>query len=185
MEAAGGGRCKRRGRRPRIASFADVRPRERWDDDDSGVSRMRLAVEVGLPVSPQKAWDVLVAWELQAGWMQDADRVRVESATREGVGTTIAVTTRVLNVPLFTERLEVLAWEPPRRLVMAHRSFIAGTGTWELEPAGSGSRFRWTEEISLPVPIVGGLALGAYRPIMRRLMSGSLAALRRTIERGR
>jgi uncharacterized protein YndB with AHSA1/START domain len=147
--------------------------------------RMRLVVEVGLPVSPQEAWDVLVAWETQAGWMKDADRVRVESATRGGVGTAVAVKTRVLNVPLFTERLEVLAWEPPHRLVMAHRSFIAGTGTWELEPAGSGSRFRWTEEIALPVPLVGELALAAYRPIMRRLMSGSSAALRRMIERDR
>jgi hypothetical protein len=68
---------------------------------------------------------------------------------------------------------------------MAHRSFIAGTGTWELEPAGSGSRFRWTEDIALPVPVLGELALAAYRPIMRRLMSGSVAALRRTIERDR
>jgi uncharacterized protein YndB with AHSA1/START domain len=146
---------------------------------------MRLAVEVGLPVSPQEAWDVLVAWETQARWMKDADSVRVESATRGGIGTTVAVKTRVLNVPLFTERLEVLAWEPPHRLVMAHRSFIAGNGTWELEPAGSGSRFRWTEDIALPVPLVGELALAAYRPIMRRLMSGSSAALRRMIERDR
>lgn len=146
---------------------------------------MRLAVEIGLPVSPQEAWDELVAWETQAAWMRDADRVRVESATRAGVGTVIAVKTRVLNVPLFTERLEVVAWEPPHRLVMAHRSFIAGTGAWELEPAGSGSRFRWTEDIALPVPLLGELALAAYRPLMRRLMSGSAAALRRLIERSR
>ncbi len=146
---------------------------------------MRVAVEVGLPVAPPEAWDVLVAWETQAAWMRDADRVTVESDTRAGVGAMIAVKTRVLNVPMFTERLEVVAWEPPHRLVMAHRSFIAGTGTWELEPAGSGSRFRWTEDIALPVPVLGELALAAYRPIMRRLMSGSVAALRRTIERDR
>lgn len=169
---------------PRTASLGGVRRRDRWDDGGSGV-HMRVAVEVGLPVSPQEAWDVLVAWEAQAGWMRDADRVRVESATRGGVGTVIAVRTRVLNVPMFTERLEVLAWDPPHRLVMAHRSFIAGVGTWELEPAGSGSRFRWTEDIALPIPLIGALALAAYRPIMRRLMSGSAADLRRTMERDR
>lgn len=146
---------------------------------------MRLAVEIGLPVSPQDAWDVLVAWETQAGWMRDADRVVVESPTRIGVGTVIAVRTRVLNIPMFAERLQVLAWDPPHRLEMAHRSFIAGTGTWELEPAGSGSRFRWTEDIALPIPLFGALALTAYRPFMRRLMSGSASALRRTIERNR
>ena len=146
---------------------------------------MRLVAEAGLPVPPREAWDMLVAWETQAAWMQDADRVAVESDARAGVGTMVAVRTRVLNIPLFTERLEVIAWEPPHRLLMAHRSFIAGTGTWELEPAGSGSRFRWTEDIALPVPILGELALAAYRPIMRRLMSRSMAALRRTIEPAR
>ena len=156
----------------------------RWDDDGSGV-HMRLAVEVGLPVAPAEAWDALVAWETQAAWMRDADRVRVESAERAGVGTMIAVKTRVLNVPLFTERLEVVEWEPPNRLVMAHRSFIGGTGTWEVQPAGSGSRFRWTEDISLPMPLFGELALAMYRPVMRRLMSGSMANLRRRIELGR
>jgi Polyketide cyclase / dehydrase and lipid transport len=163
---------------------AEGRRHGRWDDDGWGML-MRLAVEVGLPVPPREAGDVLVAWETQAAWMRDADRVTVESDTRAGVGTMIAVRTRVLNVPMFTERLEVVAWEPPHRLVIAHRRFIAGTGTWELEPAGSGSRFRWTEDIALPLPVVGELALTAYRPIMRRLMSRSVAALRRTIERDR
>jgi uncharacterized protein YndB with AHSA1/START domain len=167
----------------RVERSADGRRRGRWDDDDSGV-HMRLAVEVGLPVPPAEAWDALVAWETQPAWMRDADRVRVESAGRAGVGTMIAVKTRVLNVPLFTERLEVVVWEPPHRLVMAHRRFIAGTGTWEVRPAGSGSRFRWTEDISLPVPL-GEPALAAYRPVMRRLMSGSMANLRRRIELGR
>jgi uncharacterized protein YndB with AHSA1/START domain len=143
---------------------------------------MRVAVEVGLPVSPQEAWDVLVEWEAQAGWMGDADRVDVESVARGGVGTVLAVRTRVLNIPMFTERLEVIAWEPPHRLVMAHRSFIAGAGTWELEPAGSGSRFRWTEDIVVPIPVLGALALAAYRPLLRRLMSGSVASLRRRID---
>lgn len=128
---------------------------------------------------------MLVEWERQSEWMRDADRVRVESSTRAGVGTLIAVRTRVLNVPLFTERLQVLVWDPPRRLVMAHRSFISGTGTWELRPAGSGSRFGWTEDIALPIPLVGPIALAAYRPIMRTLMSRSAAALRRRIERDR
>ena len=168
----------------RAGPSAEDRRRGRWDDGGSGV-HMRVAVEVELPVAPREAWDVLVAWETQAAWMRDADRVRVESATRAGVGTMIAVKTRVLNIPMFTERLEVVAWEPPHRLVMAHRSFIAGTGSWDLEAAGSGSRFRWMEDISLPVPLLGELALAAYRPIMRRLMSRSVAALRRTIDPAR
>jgi hypothetical protein len=139
---------------------------------------MRVEGEVVLPVAPAEAWALLVAWERQASWMRDADRVVVTSATREGVGTTVSVKTRVLNVPLFTERLEVVSWDPHRELRMAHRSFIRGVGTWALEPAGTGARFRWTEDLSLPPPVLGELALRCYRPFMRRLMRQALWNLR-------
>ena len=135
---------------------------------------MRVAREVVLPVPPAAAWAALTDWERQAEWMHDADRVEVISPQRTGLGTTVAVRTRVLYVPLFTERLEVLGWDPPRELRLAHRSFIRGTGTWSLEPAGTGTRFRWVEEIRLPVPVLGELALRGYRPFMRRLMGGAM-----------
>jgi polyketide cyclase/dehydrase/lipid transport protein len=131
---------------------------------------VRVHREIVLPAAPADAWAILTDWEGQATWMRDADHVVVTSATREGVGTTVAVKTRVLNVPLFTERLEVVGWDPPHALQVAHRSLIRGVGTWTLEPAGTGTRFRWTEELSLPVPLLGELALHVYRPFMRRLM---------------
>ena len=90
----------------------------------------------------------------------------------------VAVRTRVLGVPLFTECLEVVAWEPPRRLVIAHRSFIRGVGVWHVDPVPGGSLFRWVEEISLPVPVLGWIALAVYRPVMRRLMRGAMRNLR-------
>jgi uncharacterized protein YndB with AHSA1/START domain len=139
--------------------------------------------EVGLPAPCERAWEALVDWERQAAWMRDADRVEVVSPIREGVGTTVAVATRVLNVPLFTERLEVIVWEPPRRLVMAHRSWIGGTGTWRLAPAGSGCRFRWSEDLTLAPPVLGELALRVYAPFMGRLMQSAMWALHGSIER--
>ena len=138
---------------------------------------MRIEREVVLPAAPSVAWATLLDWERQAAWMRDADRVIVTSPVREGVGVTVSVRTRVLNVPLFTERLEVIGWDPPRELRMAHRSFIRGVGTWALEPAGTGTRFRWTEDLSLQVPVLGELALRVYRPFMQRLMGGAMRDL--------
>jgi hypothetical protein len=97
----------------------------------------------------------------------------------------VAVKTRVLNVPVFTERLEVTLWEPPRRLVMAHLGFVRGVGEWDLQPVGGvggGTRLTWTEDLGLSVPVLGKIALLAYRPLMRRLMRGSLANLRALLE---
>lgn len=143
--------------------------------------RVRSAVEI--PVRPRDLWDVLVRWEDQVRWMRDADSIRVLTSHRSGVGVRLAVKTRVLNVPLFTEVLEVTLWEPPRRLVIAHRSFLGGTGTWMLVPKGSGTRFTWTEDVSLPVPFLGEVALLAYRPFLRHLMRGALDDLRTLVPR--
>ena len=90
----------------------------------------------------------------------------------------VAVRTRVLGIPLFTEVLEVTEWDRPSRLRLAHRGFVRGFGEWTLRPTRAGTRFRWTEELSIPVPVLGEAALLAYRPAMRRLMRASLAELR-------
>ena len=146
---------------------------------------MRVVRHIVLPAEPAAAWAFLMDWEGQSSWMRDADRVVVTSAMREGVGTSVAVRTRVLNVPLFTERLEVVGWNPPWEVRMAHRSFIRGVGTWTLEPAGTGTRFTWTEDISLPVPVLGEMALRVYRPFMRHLMGGAMRELQTRVGRRR
>ncbi len=130
-----------------------------------------------LPASPETVWRVLLAWEAQPRWMKDAASVRVLGPNREGVGVRIAVRTRVFNVPLFNEQLEVTGWEPATAMVMTHRSFIRGTGEWRLRPVEDGTAFGWTEDLSLPIPLLGEAALLVYRPFMRHLMRGALDAL--------
>ena len=113
-------------------------------------------------------------WERQAEWMRDADSVQVRSPNREGLGVVVAVKTRVFNVPAFTEMLEVVGWAPPTLLVVAHRRGIGGRGEWLLEPVFGGTLFTWTEDLRLPIPVLGELALRVYRPFMRWLMGGAM-----------
>ncbi|HYG72965.1 MAG TPA: SRPBCC family protein, partial [Actinomycetota bacterium] len=76
---------------------------------------------------------------------------------------------------------EVTAWDPPRRLDIAHRSFLRGVGEWSLAPTATGTRFAWSERVSLPVPVLGELVLRAYRPILRVLMRRGMGELRRYV----
>jgi len=149
---------------------------------DAGVI---VRAEVVLPTGIERAWDVLVDWERQADWMRDADRVEVVTENREGIGVAVDVKTRVLNVPAFTERIRVVAWEPPRLLRIEHGSFVRGIGGWRLTPVARGdergTRFVWEEDLSIGVPILGAVAFAAYRPFMARLMRGSMANLRRML----
>lgn len=138
---------------------------------------MRVGSRIEIPAPPDRVWRALVRWEDQARWMPDVDRVRVLSEEREGVGVMLAARTRVLGVPAFTDRLEVVAWQPFRRITVAHRKFVRGTGLWLLEPAGEATRFTWVEDLALPIPLLGELALWTYRPIQRWHMRRALAGL--------
>jgi carbon monoxide dehydrogenase subunit G len=142
---------------------------------------VRVEASRDLPATPERVWERIRRWEDQSRWIRDAVWVRVLTPEREGVGVRVKVLNRVLLVPLFTEQLEVMAWDPPRGMVMAHRSFVRGTGIWALEPEDGGTRFTWTEELSLPIPLLGEVALLVYRPFLRRLMRGSLSNLQRLV----
>ena len=143
---------------------------------------MRVRASRVIPAPPEQVWKHVRRWEEQARWIRDAVWVRVLSEEREGEGVRIRVLNRVFGFPLFTEQLEVIEWDPPATVVMAHRSFVRGVGTWELHARGEATLFVWAEELWLPIPVLGALALWVYRPFMRRLMEGSLANLQRLIE---
>jgi hypothetical protein len=113
--------------------------------------------------------------------MLDADRVEVVSQEREGVGVRLAVRTRILGLPAFTEAMEVIGWEPPRRLVLRHGGLVAGEGTWTLTPEPGGTRFDWTEDIRLRIPVVGGAAAWLYAPVLRWLMARGARGLREAV----
>ena len=142
---------------------------------------MRVEAFLDLAASPERVWSSIERWEEQSRWIRDAVWVRLLTPERAGVGARIEVLNRVLHVPVFTEQLEVVGWEPPRTMAMAHRSFVRGTGTWSLEPVDGSTRFTWTEELSLPIPVLGELALLVYRPFLRRQMRRSLANLQRLV----
>lgn len=139
---------------------------------------MLVEHEILLPVPLEEAWTVLLDWERQADWMLDADSVTVVSEQREGVGVRLAVRTLLFGIPAFTEPMEVIGWDPPRRLEIRHGSLVSGAGTWTLEPVEGGTRFTWREEIRLAAPLVGDLAATMYRPVMRWLMGRAMRGLR-------
>ena len=74
--------------------------------------------------------------------------------------------------------MEVIGWDPPRRLVLRHGGIVAGEGTWTLTPGAGGTRFDWTEDVRLRVPAIGELAARLYAPVLRWLMRRAARGLR-------
>jgi carbon monoxide dehydrogenase subunit G len=141
---------------------------------------MRIDGSTLLPAEPDRVWRLLVDWERQASWMPDVAWVRVLGPERE-LGARLAVRTKVLGVPVVTDRVVVTSWEPNRRLGVEHRGLVRGRGEWLLTPAPGGTSFAWTEELSMPPGRLGELALRVYGPIQRWILRRSLQHLIRAL----
>jgi carbon monoxide dehydrogenase subunit G len=141
---------------------------------------MRIERSVDLPCVADEAWRVLTDWERQADWMADADAVLVTSPARTGIGVTLAVRTRLFDVPAFTETIEVTAWDPPSTLAISHGPPLRGHGTWTLEPLPGGTRFTWVEQVELATPL-GWLLSACYAPVLGTLIRRSMHGLRSSI----
>jgi hypothetical protein len=142
---------------------------------------MRIARSIELPCDAEEAWRVLTDWERQADWMRDADSVVVTSPERAGTGVTLEVRTRLFQIPAFTERIEVTAWDPPSSLAIQHGAPVRGRGEWSLTPTAGGTRFTWVEDVELDAPILGWLLTACYAPVLGLLLRRSMHGLRASI----
>jgi len=134
-----------------------------------------------LAAPPDRVWDVLADWERYPEWMPDVSWIRPLGPER-GEGLRLAVRTKVLGVPLVTDELLISAWEPPRRMAIEHRGLVQGPAEWQLEPDDGGTRFTWREELRMPPPMLGSLALLLYSPVLRWTFRRSMRNLRRLVE---
>jgi uncharacterized protein YndB with AHSA1/START domain len=140
---------------------------------------MRLHEAATIPATPERVWELLVDWERQPSWMPDVAWVRLLGSDRE-LGARLAVRTKVFALPLTTDLIRVTAWEPPRRLMVEHDGLVKGLGEWRLDEVDGGggrTRFTWTEELRLPPPVLGEIALRVYSPWQRRMLRSSIRNL--------
>lgn len=144
---------------------------------------LTLAVEVAAP--PDVVFEALVDWRSQGEWMLGT-RVWPTHQDGRGVGGRICAFTGVGPVG-FADPMEITLWEPPYRCHVRHLGrVVRGTGTFDIEPAGSGrSRFTWSEQLDLPGGAAGRAGFLAARPLIGAGLRLSLTRFARWAERGR
>lgn len=126
---------------------------------------------VDVPAPAEQVWAALVDWRRQGEWMLLTDVATVDGDA-QGVGGRLAARTGltrpggghlgVLDTMLIT------SWEPPRRVDVRHTGrVVRGTGSFEIRPRGeSASTFVWTEQLDLPLGLLGRLGWPLVRPVM-------------------
>ena len=148
------------------------------------VPAVRFHETASFAAVPSRVWTVLADWEGQALWMPDVAWMRLLGSEREQ-GARLQVRTRVFGFRAATDLVQVTTWEPPHRLRIAHLGMVVGTGEWRLEatgPGGSYTRFTWIEDLRMPPPVLGSLALRAYAPWQRAMLRRSIRNLGRLVE---
>ncbi|MEJ3656805.1 SRPBCC family protein [Actinomycetes bacterium KLBMP 9759] len=148
------------------------------------MSAVELAVPVDVAAPADVVWATVTDWPGQRDWMLGTT-VTVEG---EGDGRRLGARVNAFTGigPLgFTDPMEIVEWDPPRRCVMRHDgAVVRGTGVFEVtELAPARSRVLWTERMDLPLGAAGRLAWPLARPVVRAGVAVSLRRMATVCER--
>lgn len=149
---------------------------------DRGRVPVRLDVSVNAPVTAVFA--AFTQWAEQGRWMVGT-RVEVRSGDGASVGSELAAWTGA-GPAGFWDTMVITRWEPPYRVDVTHTgSVVRGTGTMEVVALPGGrSRFIWSEELDLPLGVVGRLGWPVARPVFLAGVRRSLTAFAALVEQG-
>jgi len=146
-----------------------------------------IVVSVELDASPADVWRDLEQIEHHVEWMADAKEIRFVTEQTRGVGTRFRCRTGIGPITVDDE-MEVVSWEPERRMGVRHSGVVTGTGSFELQPLDDGHRtsMTWSEQLDFPWYFGGSLGerIGGQQ-VMRQIWRRNLGRFKRHVERAR
>lgn len=124
-----------------------------------------LTVRVDVDADPQTVFAAATDWNRQGEWILGTS-VRVTYGDGRSVGSEVAAFTGVGQVGV-TDTMRVVAWKAPKRCEVQHTGrIVRGYGIFAVHPRGDGAAtFEWTEQLELPLGLVGRLGWRFVQPI--------------------
>ena len=137
---------------------------------------MIISVSATVDATPGRVWGELADLASHSEWMKDAESIVFTSDQTRGVGTTMDVKTRV--GPLRTiDVVEVTNWVEGQSIEIAHHGLVEGRGSLEVLPDQEASVVTWTEELTFPWWVGGGLTAMVAKPLLTRIWLANLDRL--------
>jgi hypothetical protein len=143
-----------------------------------------VSLEIDIDAPPEQVFAAITAWEDQGAWMLGT-RVELRGGDGESVGSQIAAWTGA--GPLgFWDTMVITSWDPPHRVDVLHTgSFVRGTGTMEVVALPQHrSRFIWSEDLDLPLGVLGRLGWPVAKAPFLAGVRASLTRFARLVEAG-
>ena len=146
------------------------------------MEHIELTVAVNAPA--QKVWDAITNWEAQSQWMLGT-KVWPVDGDGTGVGGKIEAFTGIWRIG-FLDTMEITNWEAPTRCDVLHTGrVVRGTGTFEvISVSPTSSNFVWSEDLEIPLGILGKVGFSLLRPGFVFGVRKSLEKFARFVEQG-
>ncbi|MBX6772855.1 MAG: SRPBCC family protein [Chloroflexi bacterium] len=133
-----------------------------------------------VPAPVEQVFAVIADYRRALEWMEGFTAFDLLPGPERGIGARVRAVGSLLGLTMESE-LEIVAYHPPHRLVSRSVRPVRSETAWELEPAGEGTRVRFTGDYSLPLALrIAGER--AFQEIVSAHIRRSLANLRRLFE---
>ena len=141
-----------------------------------------IALDVSINAPAPAVWQAITDWPAQGKWMLGT-KVWVTHGDGASAGSTLAAFTGIKPVG-FLDTMTITTWEPPYRCDVIHTgTVVRGTGTMAVEDLGNGrSKFLWSEDLDLPLGLVGRVGFVLVKPLFVAGVRASLEKFARLVE---
>lgn len=143
---------------------------------------VHIALSVAINAPAQAVWEAITDWPAQGQWMLGT-KVWVTHGDGQSAGSTLAAYTGIKPLG-FLDTMTITRWEPPVRCDVIHTGrVVRGTGTMAVSDLGNGrSEFHWSEDLDLPLGIIGQLGFPLVKPFFVAGVRASLEKFARLVE---
>ena len=147
----------------------------------AGRKHVEADVMVDAPVDD--VFEAFTDWQRQGEWMVGT-KVEVRKGDGQSVGSELAAWTGAGPVG-FWDYMTITRWEPPYRVDVVHTgSVVKGTGTMEVLALPQGrSRFVWSEDLDIPLGLLGRIGFPIVKPGFMAGVKHSLKSFARWAEK--
>jgi hypothetical protein len=141
-----------------------------------------VSVSVDVAASVEVAFSAMVDLASQDRWMLGTKLFPLQGEVPvPGVGSRMAALTGIGGIGVL-DTMVVTVFDPPHRWETTHTgNAFKGVGIFSVEPRGDGARITWTEQIELPLGVLGRLGWPAAKPLVRWGVAKSLRSLKKGI----
>lgn len=129
------------------------------------MTEVALTEQVDVDASPETVFAAATDWNRQREWMLGTT-VRVLRGDGRSIGSELEAVTGIAGIGV-ADRMRVTVWDAPWRCEMRHLGrVVRGIGIFTVRPRGrTAATFEWTEQLELPLGLLGAAGWPLVRPL--------------------